>query len=88
MPWIAFVNEEVLIELDKINTDNNKVSKFPEHDFILSALKIGLTIQDLKQLTYVDVAKMILCTIDIDNIKQSYQNIRNANQSDNDRLLR
>ncbi|MCI8486124.1 MAG: hypothetical protein HFJ20_03330 [Clostridia bacterium] len=88
MPWIAFVNEEVLIELDKINTDNNKVSKFPEHDFILSALKIGLTIQDLKQLTYVDVAKMILCTIDIDNIKQSYQNIRNANQSDIDRLLR
>lgn len=88
MPWIAFVNEEVLIELDKINTDNNKVNKFPEHDFILSALKIGLTIQDLKQLTYVDVAKMILCTIDIDNIKQSHQNIRNANQNDIDRLLR
>lgn len=88
MPWIAFVNEEVLIELDKINTDNNKVSKFPEHDFILSALKIGLTIQDLKQLTYVDVAKMILCNIDIDNVKESYQNIRNANQNDIDRLLR
>lgn len=88
MPLIAFVNEEVLIELDKINTDNNKTSKFPEHDFILSALKIGLTIQDLKQLTYVDVAKMILCTFNIDSVKENYQSIRNANQSDIDRLLR
>ena len=56
---------------------------FPEHHFLLVCLKVGLTIQDLKFLTYVDVMKIFL-SIDT---KKEITGPRKATQSDIDRLL-
>lgn len=53
---------------------------FEEHDFIANCLKMGLTIQDLKELEYKDVAKIMLSYSD--NTKK----IKKATQSDWDKL--
>lgn len=71
MPSTAFVDLKVQSELEKIYKANktnvnskNEESVFPEHDFLATCLKIGLTIADLKILTYVDVLKILIsfCT--------------------------
>ena len=61
---------------------NNSVTNeaLEEHSFIASCLKIGLKIEDLKQLTYKDVAKIMLCYID--GKKEN-----KATQKDIDKLL-
>ncbi len=55
---------------------------FPEHEFLSSCLRIGLTISDLKELTYVDVMKILFTFIGNDKIGQKL-----ATQSDIDKLL-
>jgi hypothetical protein len=72
---ITFVNKEVRDQLDKIQTKENKKELFPEHEFIASCLRIGITIQDLKFLTYVDVMKILLSFIDIKENKATQQDI-------------
>lgn len=50
-------------ELDKKlknSSGNDKKALFPEHEFIGTCLKVGLTIEDLKTLTYVDVMKILV----------------------------
>lgn len=59
-----FVDEELIKELDKIESSGDSYEAFPEHSFIASALKIGLNINDLKELTYVDVMKILISYID------------------------
>lgn len=56
---------------------------FPEHHFLLASLRLGLTIQDLKILTYVDVMKIFLSI----ETKKKDTGVRKATQSDIDRLL-
>lgn len=56
---------------------------FPEHHFLLACLRLGLTIQDLRFLTYVDVIKIFLS---IENKKKD-TGARKATQTDIDRLL-
>lgn len=56
---------------------------FPEHHFLLACLRIGLTIQDLKFLTYVDVMKIFLSI----ETKKKDTKVRKATQADIDRLL-
>ena len=59
---------------------------FPEHHFLLACLRLGLTIQDLRFLTYVDVMKIFLS---IEKPKQGNKTEvgRPATQADIDRLL-
>lgn len=64
------------------NTDNENEA-LDEHSFIANCLKIGLRIEDLKQISYKDVAKIMLCFSDT-NSRQS----RKATQSDWDKLAR
>ena len=52
-----------------------------EHQFIASCLKIGLRIEDLKELKYKDVAKIMLCFVEKDKNKP-----RKATQGDWDKL--
>ena len=52
-----------------------------EYQWIANCLQIGLTLQDLKELEYKDVAKIMLCFHD-------HKNENNATQSDWDRLAR
>ena len=56
---------------------------FPEHHFLLASLRLGLTIQDLKILTYVDVMKIFLSI----ETKKENTKVRKATQADIDRLL-
>lgn len=59
---------------------------FPEHLFLLACLRLGLTIQDLKFLTYVDVMKIFL-SIDNKKSETKSRGVRKATQADIDRLL-
>lgn len=81
MPLIAFVNEEVSKELEKSSGDDTQVL-FPEHHFLSACLSIGLTIQDLKILNYIDVIKIF---ISLTSKKQKQE--KKATQKDIDRLL-
>lgn len=58
-----FVDEELIKELEKIESSGGE-DIFPEHSFVASALRIGLNINDLKELTYVDVMKILISYID------------------------
>ena len=57
---------------------------FPEHHFLLACLRLGLTMQDLRFLTYVDVMKIFLSI----ETKKKDTGVKKATQADIDRLLR
>lgn len=76
------MDKELIDRLQKIEQSESKVL-FEEHSFIASCLKIGLTIQDLKELEYKDVAKIMLCYADEPKKKP-----KKATQVDWDRLAR
>lgn len=82
MPWIAFVDKELSKELQKISSGNEE-ELFPEHSFMASCLRVGLTINDLKILTYIDVMKILLSFI-----PKKQEQTRYATQQDIDRFLR
>ena len=65
-----FVDEEVFKEYEKIPNSGNDKDKFPEHSFLASSLKIGLTINDLKELSYIDVMKIFLTYIDVNEYEK------------------
>ena len=79
----CFIDETVSKELENMNKnsgDNIEVL-FPEHHFLSACLKIGITIKDLENLTYIDVVKIFLsCT------QKKITKIRKATQADWDRL--
>ena len=59
------MDEQVADTLEEINNENSETSEsiFPEHEFLNTCLKLGLRIEDLKHLTYVDILKMFIVTI-------------------------
>ena len=61
---------------------------FPEHHFLLACLRLGLTIQDLRFLSYVDVIKIFLSIEPRKNKEVVTSGVRKATQADIDRLLR
>ena len=81
MPQIAFVDEELNKELSKLKNDGNRKEVFPEHEFLGSCLRIGFHIADLKELTYVDVMKILVTILTTDNSSKE------ATQNDIDKLL-
>ena len=83
MPSTTFVSEEVIKELNKINEESEE-SIFPEHDFYLACIKIGLRIEDLKYLSYLDVLKIFICS---NKQRTPKSKTRKATQADIDRLL-
>ncbi len=83
MPWIAFVDNEVDEQL-KDDSGNSTKILFPEHYFLAACLRIGLTLNDLKMLTYIDVMKIFLS---ITNENTKSDSIKKATQRDIDRLL-
>lgn len=71
-------------ELGKIQGNKKNANEvFPEHEFLGSCLRIGLHIADLKELTYVDVMKILLTFIENNSVDYS----RKATQKDIDKLL-
>lgn len=85
MPWIAFVDEQVADALEEINNENSETSEsiFPEHEFLNTCLKLGLRIEDLKHLTYVDILKMFIVTIK----EQKQENEEEATQEQIDDIV-
>lgn len=84
MPSTTFVDEEALKEFNKINSKNEEII-YPEHDFYLACLRIGLRIEDMRYLSYVDVVKMLICLNKTS--KEETNNIKKATQEDIDKLL-
>lgn len=71
-------------KLPKKNNNNESVSgALEEYSFIANCLKMGLTLQDLKELEYKDVMKIMLCYTDDPNDKNK---TRKATQNDWDKL--
>lgn len=87
MPSTAFVDEKVFKKLEEINKEskNKKESLFPEHEFLAACLRIGLKIEDLKTLTYVDVLKIFISFFD--NDKEEENGTRMATQEDIQNLV-
>lgn len=84
MPLIHFVDKELIDETDKRICETNKeIEGLEEHRFIANCLQIGFSINDLKEMNYKDVAKIMLCFIDTDKKMKP----REATQTDIDRLL-
>lgn len=87
MPSITFVDEEAIKELKKIVKSEEEINlKFPEHDFFATALKIGLTIEDLKELTYVDILKIFISFLQKDKDKTT-NGVRKATQEEINQLV-
>jgi len=81
LPLTPFVDEELITELQKI-PKNNENEALEEHQFIANCLKMGLRLDDLKELEYKDVAKIMLCFV------EKKDKPRKATQSDWDALAR
>ena len=82
----SFVDEDVENELEKIpNNNNNEKNIFPEHEFLKICLDYGMSIQDLKTLTYIDITKIFICSYK-ENQKRNKKSFKEATQSDWDRL--
>lgn len=79
-----FVDEDVIEYLEKHKSESsNEDDPFEEHAFLTDCLSLGLTIQDLKELTFNDVMKIMICKIR-ENRKEAI--IPKATQSDWDAL--
>ena len=76
------MDQELTQELKKLPKGAEQPNTLEDHRFIAQCLKIGLRIEDLKELEYKDVAKIMLCYID-DNKPTE----RMATQKDIDRFL-
>ena len=81
MPSIAFVDKTVIEELKKLNTSGEKKEIFPEHEFLAACLRIGLRIEDLKILTYVDVYKIFISFFNSEETEEN-NSVRQATQED------
>ena len=64
----------------RIKVKNDRKEIFPEHEFIASCLRIGLALSDLKELTYIDVMKILLTFLPDETGNK-------ASQKDIDKLL-
>lgn len=87
MPSTTFVDEETIKELKKIVKNEEETElKFPEHDFFATTLKIGLKIEDLKELTYVDILKIFISFLQKDTNKPT-NGIRKATQEEINKIV-
>ena len=80
-----FIDEEVIEELEKIPSDSTKTNIFPEHDFLKTCLGYGLSMQDLRKLTYVDIMKIFISSY-TEAQEEKEKRFKEATQSDWDRL--
>lgn len=83
----SFLDEEVNQELEKIPENDMKESIFAEHSFLNLCLSYGLTIEDLKILTYTDVLKMCISVyLKNKETEKRKKKGRKATQADWDKL--
>lgn len=78
------MDNELLEAISKTKKDDKRSSFLEEHKFIANCLQIGLRIDDLKQMEYKDVAKILL-SFSLEEEKNN--NNRRATQGDIDNFL-
>ena len=84
----AFVNKELDDALEEIpKSDNQRKDRFPVHSFVASCLKVGITLTDLRDRTFVSIMKVLFSYIDVKNQKQKSE-VREATQADIDAFMR
>ena len=80
---IAFVSKELLDAYSEISTSTqSKKSLFPAHSFEASCLRVGITLNDLKERTYVSIMKVLFSFLDTKE-----KEIREATQQDIDKFM-
>lgn len=81
----CFIDGKVHEELKKLNESSGDDTEvlFPEHFFLSACLRLGLTLENLKILTYIDVMKIFLSTT---REKKERKKVKKATQADWDRL--
>jgi hypothetical protein len=84
LQFLPFVDEELSRELKKIKSKSKGNEALEEHQYLYACLQLGLRIDDLKILSPIDVAKLMLCSI----TQNEQTNKRKASQEDWDRLAR
>lgn len=59
------MDNQVFEEFKKYKTTNtnNEEGLYPEHEFLISCLRIGLKLDDLKLLSFVDIIKLFISYI-------------------------
>lgn len=68
------------------NIDDDEEDTLSDYDFLATCLKIGLKIEDLKDLEYKEVAKILLCYSRNEKKINNKSKYRKATQEDWDRL--
>ena len=80
-----FIDEEVVKELEKIPNNSTKTNIFPEHEFLKICLDYGLSIEDLRKLTYIDIIKIFISSY-MEKQEEKVEKFKEATQADWDRL--
>ena len=75
------MDNELIEAISKVKKNNKESNFLEEHKFIANCLQVGLRIEDLKQMEYKDVAKILLSFM----LGEKNQEI--ASQSDIDKFL-
>lgn len=70
-------------KIEKLNSNNSIEEEYPEQEFIASCLRVGLTIKDLENLTYIEAMKVLYSALE----KTETKGMRKATQADWDRLM-
>lgn len=81
MPLTRFVDNELIEESKKIKTSkSNESDSLEDYRFIANCLHVGLSINDLKEMKYTDVLKILLC------FAEKKKQPKKATQADWDKL--
>lgn len=80
-----FIDEEVVKELEKIPNNSTKTNIFPEHEFLKICLDYGLSLEDLRKLTYIDIIKIFISSY-LEKQEEKAEKFKEATQADWDRL--
>lgn len=75
------MDKELKEQLELLKSSGNKEQGLEEHHFIGACLQIGLSISDIKELEYIDIAKIMVTMLPED------KKYKKATEEDWDRLM-
>lgn len=81
------MDNELIEAISKVKKNNKESNFLEEHIFIANCLQVGFKIDDLKQMEYKDVAKILLSFM-LEEKNQEIASQSDASQSDIDNFLR
>lgn len=83
----AFVDNVLIENIRSLKNDNDSDEeiKYPAYVFEANCLRIGITLGDLKERTYVSIMKVLFSFLDKHHEEKS--NVRKATQKDIDKFM-